>query len=145
MFKKRYTSKEFLEKVEQKPLTPKRIIRTLNNKIAEISFDSKPLYEFITQKGKNQYAIFISSSKSQESQKDDLIHRIAHVAYEISIFGGLKDVSKHSTELKIIEDTIDKEAERFYQSNPDFVERLYHDITQRIYHGRVNYHGHVKP
>ena len=66
---------------------------------------------------KHKCAIWLGSKESKETQKLSLMHEIAHVFYS---FWGLQ--SRYDCELERL---MQKEVERFYGDNPEFVEEIF--------------------
>jgi len=108
---KNYSLEELKKLIKEKPLTKERIKYVLQNKIEKIVFDDADTSLIRPGVVNHKYIIHIGLREPLEERKISLIHEICHAFYEA---GALE-----------AEEMIEKEAQRFYKENKDFVEELY--------------------
>ncbi|MBU1204671.1 MAG: ImmA/IrrE family metallo-endopeptidase [Nanoarchaeota archaeon] len=106
-----------LEKtIKKNPLSRENIELILKTKVKEVIFwpmiASAALYFSPILGG---YIIKINSRQTKKEQKIDLIHEIAHIAYNLVDL----ETPRHWEEL------LERESERFYKENKDSINQIY--------------------
>jgi len=125
-----YTSQELEELVKGRPLTKESVNYVLQNKIKEISvvdYVNKNAYAIPSCDGR--YSIIIASNLSQEERSQSLIHEICHVNYRaLGIYMGTPHFGPKREEARRIEEILEKEAQRWYRENKDFINLIINDL-----------------
>jgi len=118
---KEYPLEKFGEIVKKNPMTPDKINTMILDRDITVFF-SKEMKSSIAPIGNFRYKILINSNDSQEKQKKDLIHKIIHSFYKISIFS-IK--GEEECPMSKIEDIITRETDYFCDSYSDYIDSLY--------------------
>jgi hypothetical protein len=123
-----YSPEDLRKLIKEEPLTPQRIDHLLKYHSFDVIFSDKTKPAILLDnRGGFDYIIFIYSPDNMEKQKKDLVHRVVHAWYKVSIFN-VKDGKCPSGE---IERMIIKESERFYKQNQKYVDSLYRKLKSK--------------
>jgi hypothetical protein len=123
---KEYSPEKFETIVKKNPMSPEKIDPMILDKEI-IVFSSGEMNSSIAPMGNFKYKILINSNDDCEKQKKDLIHKIAHGFYKISVFSAKGEECPMSK----IEEIITKETEDFCDKYTDYVDTLYTKLLVR--------------
>ena len=124
-----YTPQELESLIKKNPLTEDRVNFILQNKIERIRFSKIATGFFITPDN-GKYRILIPLQVSLEERESGLVHEISHAYYEA---GGprVSWLNPEWEKVEKIEELIDKEAQRFYKKDKEFVKQLYSRLSSQ--------------
>ena len=110
-------------KINENPLTKEILLSFLKNKVANISNNNPRNSAQLTKNG-DTYRIDIGFPDNRIEQELSLIHEAIHAIYDA--LGWV-----FNPDQKEIENLIEREAERFYRENEDFVSQIYSKLVDK--------------
>lgn len=119
------TVDELSQLINRYPMTVSGVTEVIRNDVDSMKYSDVVANTTILASGINgKYDILVSSHCKEEAQKDQIVHKLAHIFYECTIMNKTNE-NLFSEDAAKLEKMIEKEAAKFYSDNFPFIDKLY--------------------